>query len=114
MIDMSDDAVRKRRVFLDLNEEAFMMWRHDHVTEAFLQLIADQIATGRELAADLIEWGVYEKGAQEENRNPDVLRGKITAWRDLHKLTLADIHRAYGEAAPFEENLGQPFREDDE
>lgn len=113
-IDMSDTAVRKRRVFLELNEEAFMLWRHDAITAGFLQLIEDQIASERDMVADVVESGLHAAGAQEEARNLDVCRGKIAAWRHLHKLTLTDIHKAYGEAAPFEENLGQPFREDDE
>lgn len=113
-VDMSDTAVRKRRIFLEMNEETFMLWRHDPVTAAVLQMIEDQIASERDMIADVVESGLHAPGAPEEARNLDVCRGKIAAWRHLHNLTLMDIHRVYGEAAPFEEDLGQPFREDDE
>lgn len=113
-IDLSEDAIRKRRIFLELNEEAYQLWRHEPVTMAFLQFLADQIDTARDVAADLIEEGLFERGKQEQNLNPDVLRGKIIAWRDLHKLTLQAIHAAYSEAEPIEDDLGRPFREDDE
>ena len=40
-IDMSDEAARKRRIWLEMTDEAFMLWRHDRVTQGFMQLIAD-------------------------------------------------------------------------
>lgn len=111
----TDELARaKRELLFEINEEQFQMWRHERITASVLQFMQDQIAQWRELAADFVEWGAFHLGDQHEDRNPDVVRGKLLAMRQLHQITLEGIQAFYSQAASDEEQTGEPPREDEE
>lgn len=96
-------AQSKRERFLEMGETEFNSWKHHHVTAAYLQFLADQIDEWRGLAADLIENGAFQLGAQAEVNNPDVLRGRIASFRELHRIDLQTIQGFYGQQTPEDE-----------
>ncbi len=81
-----------------MREQEFRLWQHEPITRAFLQYLDDQVANWRELAADIVEIGGFTAGDRLEGRNPDVVRGKIVALKELRRLTLAEIQDFYREA----------------
>ncbi len=96
-------------VLLEIGEQEFMMWTHNPITAAYLQFMDDQLVLWRENAADLVENGAFRNPDQRhEDSNPDVVRGKLLAMRQLRGITLADIQSFYGKEPPEEsqEDLG--------
>jgi hypothetical protein len=88
-------AETKRELIFEIDETQFQLWRHERISAAFLQFVEDQIAEFRELAAICVEHGYFTRGDAHEDRNPDVVRGKIIALKQLHNLSLMDIQRFY-------------------
>lgn len=70
-----------------MEDQEFNLWRHNPVTAAYLQYLADLRAALRTAASDLLEAGNLDK--------PDVIRGRLLILQELHDLTLADIHGFY-------------------
>lgn len=103
--DLSPEAVAasKRSTMLNIGEQEFKLWQHSPITAGFFQFMDDQIAVWRELAADLVEAGAFELGARAENNNPDVVRGRILAVRELRDITVQTIQSAYGKEMPDED-----------
>jgi hypothetical protein len=87
---------RPDTVLLEITPQEWMLWQHGPITAAFLQFQDDQIAVWRELAADLLEAGAFHSGETHEDRNPDVVRGKLIAMRNLRGITLEAIQGFYG------------------
>lgn len=92
-------------ILLEIGKQEFAQWQHNPITKGFLQFMEDQVESWRELVADVVELGAYEKGAAHEDRNLEVVRGKIIAMRQLRGITLEGIQGFYGqepavEAAP--------------
>jgi hypothetical protein len=83
-------------LFGELSPETFALWQHSPITAAYLQFLDDQIAHWRELAADLVEIGHFKDGAEHEDQNIHVVRGKLAAFRQLRGISLAEIKRFYG------------------
>lgn len=107
--DLSTEAVAaaKRETMLGIGVQEFRLWQHSPITAAFFQFIDDQIASWRENAADLLEMGAFTAGAREQDRNPDVVRGRILAMRELHQIDLETIQGAYGKSPPVEDQEEQ-------
>lgn len=102
---MSDDRPyaplhHHARLWLEMNEIEYRQWQHNPITAAYLQFLDDQIADWRETAADLLEAGAFRMGDAHEDRNPDVVRGKLLAIKMLRGITLSEIQGAYGKAEP--------------
>lgn len=112
-IDTEDEALAasRRQQLLDLTDQEFRLWQHHPLTAAFLQFMGDQVAAWREVAADLVENGMFRQHAQQELQNPDVVRGQIIAVRNLQGITLAHIHEFYGKEIPEAE---EPARSQDD
>lgn len=89
-------AAARRRILAEMSSEAFRLWQHNPVTASFFQYLLDLVADFRSTAADLLENGLYTEHAQHPDKNPDVVRGRILALRDLHQITLEDIQGLYG------------------
>lgn len=100
--DLSPEAVAaaKRETMLSIGEQEFRLWTHNPITAGFFQFMDDQIRVWRELAADLVEAGAFTPGARPESNNPDVVRGRILAVRELRDITVQTIHEAYGKEPP--------------
>lgn len=96
-------AANKRETMLNIGEQEFRLWQHSPITAGFFQFMIDQVAVWRELAADFVEAGAFTPGARPEDQNPDVVRGKILAVRELHQITLQTIQGAYGKETPDED-----------
>lgn len=107
--DLSPEAVAsaKRETMLGLGEQEFRLWQHSPITAAFFQFMDDQVASWRENAADLLEMGAFIPGAREQDRNPDVVRGRILALRELREIELETIQGAYGKSPPEEDQEQQ-------
>lgn len=93
-------------VLLEIGDEEFRLWTHNPISAAYLQFMEDQVAVWRELAADLLEAGAFGSTSQHEDANPNVVRGRILALRDLRRITLGEIQAFYGKepAAESEED----------
>lgn len=87
---------RPESVLLELGEQEFKLWQHSPITAAYLQFMEDFITASRDLAADLLEAGAYRLGDNHEDRNPDVVRGKLIATRYLRGIGLSEIQAFYG------------------
>lgn len=87
----------RRQQLLDLSAAEFRMWQHNPITAAYLQFLDDQIAEWRSLAADLVENGAFQLRDPHEDKNPDVVRGRIRAVRELRDIDIESIHRFYGQ-----------------
>ena len=107
-------AEAKRELVFEIDETQFQMWRHEPITAAFLQFLADQLQVWRELAGHCVEHGYFHAHDSNEDRNPDVVRGKIIAFRDLHQIDLEGIQRFYRQDEPEEPQAGRPREVDDE
>lgn len=92
----TDEADAKRRVLLTMSEIDYQSWRHNPITAGYLQYLEDMVTRWREIAADLLEAGAFRVGDAHEDRNPDVVRGKLILARQLHELTHQDIRGFYG------------------
>jgi hypothetical protein len=75
-------------LLLEMSEQSYHLWRHSPVTAAYLKYLADQVEAFRTAAADMLEEGRLGTGS-------DVLRGRILTLRELHTLSLEDIHEFY-------------------
>lgn len=95
---MSEGFDRPDTVLLEISEQEWAIWQHNPITAAFLQFQDDQIVVWRELVADLLEAGAFIAGDPHEDRNPDVVRGKLVAMRHLRGITLEAIQGFYGKA----------------
>lgn len=93
---------RPDTILLEIGEQEFMLWQHNPISAAYLQFLDDQVAVWREIAADLLEAGAFRLGDPAEDRNPDVVRGKLLALRELRGITLTDIQGFYGKEPPVE------------
>lgn len=102
---LSPEAVAqaKRQTMLDTSPQAFSLWLHNPLTAAFFQYLADQVASFREVAADLVEAGAFTPGARGELNNPDVVRGQILALKQVREVTAQTIQSFYGQEAPDEQ-----------
>lgn len=89
-------------VLLEIGAQEWAMWQHTPITAAFLQFLDDQITVWREIAADLVEAGAYRLDSPHEDTNPDVVRGKLLALRQLRGITLENIQAFYGKEPPAE------------
>lgn len=87
----------RRQQLLDLKSEEFRLWQHHPITAAYLQWLDDLIADWRNLAADLVEVGAFQDRAAHEDRNPDVVRGRILAIRFLRNIELETIQGFYAQ-----------------
>ena len=85
-----DDTSRPahEQFLISLSEQEYQLWRHNPITAAYLNYLGDQLTAFRTAAADLLEAGKLEPGA-------DVLRGQILTLRELHDLQLSDIRGFY-------------------
>lgn len=86
----------RRQQLLDLTSEEFRLWQHHPITAAYLQFLDDYVQQWREIAADLVETGAFEVRNPHEDKNPDVVRGRLITGRLLRQLDLEQIHRFYG------------------
>jgi len=86
-------------VLLEVGEVEWAQWQHSPITAAFLAFLDDNIQLWRENAADVLENGGFHLRDAHEDRNPDVVRGKILAFRGLRRLTLSEIQEFYRQAA---------------
>lgn len=93
---MSEKPERPYNILLEIGPQEYAQWQHNPISAAFLQFMDDQILVWREVAADIVEVGAYEQGASHEDRNLDVVRGKIIAMRQLRGISLEDIQGFYG------------------
>ncbi len=98
---------RPKSLFLELGEQEYRLWTHNPITAAYLQFMDDQIALWRDLVADVVEAGTFEKDAAHEDRNLDVVRGKIIAMRQLRGITLETIQGFYGQEPVVEAEVEQ-------
>src|SRR6266852_5730034 len=93
---MSDPAPLKHiEVLMDLSSEDWARWRNHPVTSAYLAFLADQVILWREVCADLVINGAFHVADANEDRNPDVVRGKVLATRQLRDLDIATIQQFY-------------------
>jgi hypothetical protein len=97
------EAEAKRQILMTMSEMDYQSWRHNPITAAYLQYLEDIISRWRELAADLLEAGAFLTHDSHEDRNPDVVRGKLLMARQLHGLTHQDIRGFYGLAEEADE-----------
>lgn len=97
-------AAVRRQALLDMTATEFKLWQHNPVTAAYLQFQADLIDDWRRLAADLLEAGAFHLHDPHEDKNPDVVRGRILAVRNLHQIKLEDIQGFYGKEPPVSED----------
>lgn len=81
---------------LEISDQEWSLWQHNPLTKAFFGFLGDQHTAWRELAADCLESGIFRDGDPHEDRNIDVLRGKLIAFRDLRGITLTAIQGFYG------------------
>lgn len=65
------------------------------MTRAFLQFLADQAANWRDLAADMVLAGAFDPASPHEDRNPNVVRGKILTLNMLREIGIEDIQGFY-------------------
>lgn len=93
---MSEAPDRPFNILLEIGKQEWAQWQHNPITAAYLQFMEDQIALWRELAADIVEMGAFEERAAHEDRNLDVVRGKLLAVRQLRGITLETIQGFYG------------------
>lgn len=101
-LDQSPLAVERRRLLLEMSPEHYGGWLHQPVTAAYHQFLEDQLALWRSLAVDLLEGGAYRLNDPHEDRNPDVVRGKLLTLKSLRRITLTEIQGFYGQSAPDE------------
>lgn len=87
-------------LLLSLKPTDFAQWQHHPITKAFLAFEDDLIAASRELAMDLLEAGAFRLHDPHEDRNPDVVRGKLIQLKMLRRITLAEIQSFYGKQEP--------------
>lgn len=87
-------------LLLSLKQTDFAQWQHHPITKAFLGFQDDQIRLWRELSADLVEIGAFRTNDAHEDRNPDVVRGKLLALKQLRRITLEEIQSLYRQAEP--------------
>ncbi len=78
-----------------LNQEDWAKWCHHPITAAFLLFLEDQRAVWRVLAADLVECGALDPTATHEDRNPHVIRGKLSAVAQIQQIAIDDIKSFY-------------------
>lgn len=83
----------------DLTPADFGAWKQHPMTALIMRFMEDKIVNYRDLAADLVEAGAFQVGARPEVNNPDVLRGRILALRELHALDIGVIQGFYREAS---------------
>lgn len=102
----------RRQQLLDLTQEEYRMWQHHPITAAYLQFLDDYVEQWRGIAADLVETGAFQLRDPHEDKNPDVVRGRLVTARLLRQLDLEQIHRFYG-VEPEEEPLENDFSQDD-
>jgi hypothetical protein len=107
--DLSPEGVAqaKRETMLGLSPQEFALWLHNPITAGFFQFMDDQIASWREMAADLVEAGAFTVGARSQDQNPDVVRGRIVALKELRQITVQTIQGAYGQEPPDETQAEQ-------
>lgn len=105
-------AQARRQAFLDMSPTEFRLWQHNPITAAYLQFQADLIDDWRRIAADLLEAGAYHVHDAHEDKNPDVVRGRILAVRNLHAIKLEDIQAFYGKEPPVSEDEPAHSQED--
>lgn len=108
MSEAPDHFERPDCVLLEISSTEWALWQHNPITAAYLQFMEDQVAVWRELSADLLEAGAYRLNDAHEDRNPDVMRGKLVALKQLRGITLEAIQGFYGKARPQESEEEQP------
>ena len=106
-------ANQRRRLLMEMDAASYIQWRHHPITAAVLQFLDDQIGAWRELAADIVENGWFDPTAKEEGLNPNVVRGKIAAARELRDLQLAAIQGFYSQGST-EDTAGEAQHSDEE
>lgn len=102
---MKHDA---KTTMLELSEQEFRMWQHSTITAAFLQFMDDQIAAFREIGMDLLEAGAFRQNDPHEDRNPDVVRGKLLALKELRQISLDRIQGFYLDQQRAEDSQEEP------
>jgi hypothetical protein len=85
-----------RQLFEEMGQESWAQWMHSPITKAFFDFLSHQHENWREIAADLVEYGHLKPGAEHEDQNIDVVRGKLATLRLLRGISLSDIQRFYG------------------
>lgn len=100
MDELLPDAAPYVTLLLELSDEEFRRWQHSPITAAFLRFQDDQIANWQEVAIELLEAGAFRLNDPHEDRNPDVVRGKILALKALRGITLTGIQGFYGKEPP--------------
>lgn len=96
MIPQQDRAAHER-LLLELSEQEFQQWRHNPITAAYLRYLGDLTETFRTSAADLLEAGTLAPQS-------DVIRGRLLTLRELHLLSLEDIHNFYRQEEKVEDD----------
>jgi hypothetical protein len=97
-----DETSEHARLLLELKPQDWAMFCHHPIMKAFLAFQEDQIAYWRDICADLVEMGAFRLADAHEDRNPDVVRGKLIALKQLARISLADIQGFYGKSEPEE------------
>ena len=85
-----------KELFAEMSQESWASWQHSPITKAFFDFLEAQHADWRQIAADLVEYGHLKPGAEHEDQNIDVVRGKLATLRLLRGIGLSDIQRFYG------------------
>lgn len=80
-----------------MKAQEFLLWMHNPITKGFFQFVDDSLALWRANAVDLLESGAFRLNDPHEDRNPDVVRGKLIAFRELRGITLERIQGFYGQ-----------------
>lgn len=93
-------AQAKRQTILATSEQEWQMWRHNPITAAYLQFLADHVESARNLAADYVETGSLKELGSQDYSSLHRIRGEIMLLRQLHTLELGAIHRFYGKEEP--------------
>jgi hypothetical protein len=100
-------AASKRQTMWDIGAQEFMLWMHSPITAGFFQFLADSLVAARESAADFVEGGAVREMGMPTAASLERLRGEILLLRQLHQITVQNIHEFYGKEPPSEDQADQ-------
>lgn len=86
----------RRALLLELKAQEWASWKHHPVTAAYLVFLGDQVENWRAAVTDMWETGHLDALADNPSMNPNVLRGRVLALRELLELELDAIQGFYG------------------
>lgn len=94
---MSEAPARPQNlVIAELGEVGYQQWRHHPITKGFLQFLADQAREYEGAAIDLWESGRITDPNPAPHMNPQMLRGRYLALKELTDLPLEVLKAFYG------------------